>query len=92
LSGAQDQRGANATSGSLSGAQDQRGANATSGGLSGAQDQRGANAWSGSLSGKKERRSKMLGIKGKVDTDLEKFDEACHFVPSGMNVWEGRQI
>ena len=28
---------------------------------------------------------------GKVDIDLEKFDEAAHFVPSGMNVWEGRQ-
>ncbi len=22
--------------------------------------------------------------------DFEKIDEACHFVPSGMNVWEGR--
>ena len=28
---------------------------------------------------------------GKSDIDLEKFDEAAHFVPSGMNVWEGRQ-
>ena len=28
---------------------------------------------------------------GKADIDLEKFDEAAHFVPSGMNVWEGRQ-
>ena len=29
-----------------------------------------------------------LGIS---DIDLEKFDEAAHFIPSGMNVWEGRQ-
>ncbi|MBR6223766.1 MAG: RtcB family protein [Lachnospiraceae bacterium] len=28
---------------------------------------------------------------GKADIDFEKFDEAAHFVPSGMNVWEGRQ-
>ena len=28
---------------------------------------------------------------GKADIDLEKFDESAHFVPSGMNVWEGRQ-
>ena len=28
---------------------------------------------------------------GKVDIDLEKLDEAAHFIPSGMNVWEGRQ-
>lgn len=28
---------------------------------------------------------------GKADIDLEKFDEAAHFVPSGMNVWEERQ-
>ena len=28
---------------------------------------------------------------GKADIDLEKFDEAARFVPSGMNVWEGRQ-
>lgn len=28
---------------------------------------------------------------GKEDIDLEKFDEAAHFIPSGMNVWEGRQ-
>ena len=28
---------------------------------------------------------------GKADIDLEKFDEVAHFVPSGMNVWEGRQ-
>ena len=23
--------------------------------------------------------------------DFEKIDEACHYIPSGMNVWEGRQ-
>ena len=23
--------------------------------------------------------------------DFKKVDEACHFIPSGMNVWEGRQ-
>lgn len=28
---------------------------------------------------------------GKTDIDFEKFDETAHFVPSGMNVWEGRQ-
>ena len=28
---------------------------------------------------------------GNIDIDFEKLDEACHFVPSGMNVWEGRQ-
>ena len=28
---------------------------------------------------------------GKADIDMEKFDEAAHFVPSGMNVWEERQ-
>ena len=28
---------------------------------------------------------------GKSDIDFEKFDEAAHFVPSGKNVWEGRQ-
>ena len=28
---------------------------------------------------------------GTVDIDLEKFDEAAHFIPCGMNVWEGRQ-
>ena len=28
---------------------------------------------------------------GKADIDLEKFDEAAHYIPSGMNVWEGRQ-
>jgi len=25
------------------------------------------------------------------EIDFERFDEACHYVPSGMNVWEGRQ-
>lgn len=28
---------------------------------------------------------------GKADIDFEKLDEAAHFIPSGMNVWEGRQ-
>ena len=28
---------------------------------------------------------------GNIEIDFEKFDEACHFVPSGMNVWQGRQ-
>lgn len=28
---------------------------------------------------------------GNVKIDFEKLDEACHFVPSGMNVWQGRQ-
>ena len=28
---------------------------------------------------------------GKVDIDLEKFDEATHTIPCGRNVWEGRQ-
>ena len=28
---------------------------------------------------------------GKVDIDFEKVDEAAHFIPSGRNVWEGRQ-
>ena len=28
---------------------------------------------------------------GKVDINFEKVDEAAHFIPSGMNVWEGRQ-
>lgn len=28
---------------------------------------------------------------GKIDIDFEKLDEACHFIPSGLNVWEGRQ-
>lgn len=25
------------------------------------------------------------------ELDFEKIDEACHFIPSGMNVWEGRK-
>lgn len=28
---------------------------------------------------------------GEVDIDFEKVDEAAHFIPSGKNVWEGRQ-
>lgn len=33
----------------------------------------------------------MFTVKlGYEDIDLEKFDEAAHFVPSGFNVWEGR--
>lgn len=28
---------------------------------------------------------------GKADIDFAKLDEAAHFVPSGMNIWEGRQ-
>lgn len=28
---------------------------------------------------------------GKGKIDFEKLDEAAHYVPSGMNVWEGRQ-
>lgn len=28
---------------------------------------------------------------GKQEIDLERFDAACHFVPSGMRAWEGRQ-
>ena len=28
---------------------------------------------------------------GKDEIDLAKFDEAAHFIPSGTNVWEGRQ-
>lgn len=28
---------------------------------------------------------------GKESIDLEKLDEAAHFIPSGMNIWEGRQ-
>ena len=27
---------------------------------------------------------------GKAAVDFEKFDEAAHYVPSGMNIWEGR--
>ena len=28
---------------------------------------------------------------GKVDIDFEAVDEAAHYIPSGKNVWEGRQ-
>lgn len=28
---------------------------------------------------------------GKVDIDFERLDEAAHYVPSGMHIWEGRQ-
>ena len=28
---------------------------------------------------------------GKGEIDFEKVDEAAHFIPSGMNIWEGRQ-
>ena len=28
---------------------------------------------------------------GKTDIDFGKLDEACHFIPSGTDVWEGRQ-
>lgn len=28
---------------------------------------------------------------GKADIDFEVFDATCHYIPSGMNVWEGRQ-
>ena len=28
---------------------------------------------------------------GQADIDLAKLDEAAHYIPSGMNVWEGRQ-
>lgn len=28
---------------------------------------------------------------GKVDIDFERMDEAAHFIPSGKNVWEGKQ-
>ena len=28
---------------------------------------------------------------GKVDIDFEEVDEAAHYIPSGMNVWEKRQ-
>ena len=26
-----------------------------------------------------------------MDKNFKKIDEACHFIPSGMNVWEGRK-
>ena len=28
---------------------------------------------------------------GNVEIDFEKVDEAAHYIPSGMNVWDGRQ-
>ena len=28
---------------------------------------------------------------GKVELNFEKLDEAAHFIPSGRNIWEGRQ-
>ena len=28
---------------------------------------------------------------GAAEIDMEKFDEACHFIPSGTDVWEGRK-
>ena len=28
---------------------------------------------------------------GNIEIDFEKLDEACHYVPSGMHVWQGRQ-
>ena len=28
---------------------------------------------------------------GKIDIDLARMDEAAHYIPSGKNVWEGRQ-
>lgn len=28
---------------------------------------------------------------GKIEIDFEKLDAACHYIPSGKNVWEGRQ-
>lgn len=28
---------------------------------------------------------------GKIEIDFKKVDEAVHFIPSGINVWEGRQ-
>ena len=28
---------------------------------------------------------------GERELDFEKIDEACHFIPSGLRVWEGRQ-
>ncbi len=28
---------------------------------------------------------------GRAEIDFERFDEAAHYVPSGFNVWEGRQ-
>ena len=35
----------------------------------------------------------MFTVKLETDSiDFEKFDEAAHFIPSGRNVWEGRQV
>ena len=28
---------------------------------------------------------------GNIEIDFEKLDEVCHYIPSGMNVWQGRQ-
>ena len=28
---------------------------------------------------------------GRVDIDMERLDEAAHYIPSGMSVWEGRR-
>lgn len=28
---------------------------------------------------------------GKIEIDFEKFDDAAHFIPSGMHIWEGRR-
>ncbi len=28
---------------------------------------------------------------GKRDPDFARIDEACHYIPSGMNIWEGRK-
>ena len=28
---------------------------------------------------------------GQVEIDMEQMDAAAHFIPSGMNVWEGRK-
>ena len=34
----------------------------------------------------------MFTVKlGETDIDLAKVDEAAHYIPSGMNVWDGRQ-
>lgn len=29
---------------------------------------------------------------GNIEIDLAKLDEACHIIPSGYNVWEGRKV
>lgn len=28
---------------------------------------------------------------GRIEIDFEKLDEVCHFIPSGMEVWQGRK-